>query len=513
MSVGLTLFAYTAFAQADTFTQVGTWSCLTDVVSAPPPPGPFTCPTISFPQPFGGMPNVIVSACGNYGAGCSNPSVSVTPQGFAASVLRGSKRITYNGVWTAVGPRPLIAGTVNPSYVVLTVVYAPPGTNGGKSSSTVSYGSGSTTGSTTSVSNSFKQAYSIAADTGAGFIGNGGGVGLSFTYGVNASDGEALDIKKSSNTTITRPGPSVDGIDHDRDTIYLWLNPVVSLSLNSSSAVWTFNGSGTADIQYVYVGWLRNPSCSQDATHPECMPDNMRSKLKAYGINEADFPDILAHDAFASGPTTPDPARYQALNFTFPYEPPFSATDPVPTTTFNVSNSSTATTNSSTTDDYKVDLTIHQEGNYLGLVKESMKTTGSWEWSSTATKSSSTGTTDSASVTVGGPAFGYTGSTDIEIYFDKIYKTFVFAPYVGPAASLKGTFLDANGKPQVLSAVSIISNGVEHHTLTNTRGDWKVFGKINGACKFVVGTLVKAISDCSTTGNMIIKASDLEPLR
>ena len=53
-------------------------------------------------------------------------------------------------------------GTVSPKYLVLTVIYAPPGTEGGSSSSSVVYGSGSTTGSTVSSTGSFKQNHSVS---------------------------------------------------------------------------------------------------------------------------------------------------------------------------------------------------------------------------------------------------------------------------------------------------------------------------------------------------------------
>jgi hypothetical protein len=50
---------------------------------------------------------------------------------------------------------PPVTGTVTLKYKVLTVLYAPPGTNGGMSTSQVSYSSGSTTGSTTTATSSF----------------------------------------------------------------------------------------------------------------------------------------------------------------------------------------------------------------------------------------------------------------------------------------------------------------------------------------------------------------------
>src|SRR3954470_413878 len=49
-------------------------------------------------------------------------------------------------------PPPPPSGVVQPKYKVMTVIYAPPGRNGGGSTSQVAYGSGSSTGTTASAS-------------------------------------------------------------------------------------------------------------------------------------------------------------------------------------------------------------------------------------------------------------------------------------------------------------------------------------------------------------------------
>src|SRR5579871_1928342 len=150
--------------------------------------------------------------------------------------------------------------TLAPRYFVLTVIYAPPGTQGGMSTSNVTYGSGSTTGTTTSATQAFKQSYSVTATVGAGILGNGGSVGVSFGYNHNATNNQQLAITKTASTTITDTGPSTDGINHDHDLIYLWLNPTIDVTINNKAAAWSISGAETADIQYVYVGWLKDPS-------------------------------------------------------------------------------------------------------------------------------------------------------------------------------------------------------------------------------------------------------------
>ena len=64
-------------------------------------------------------------------------------------------------------------GEVRPKYQIVTVVYAPPGTSSGKSTSQVEYGAASTLGTTTSNTNSFKSGVGVSASV--TFLGSAGG--------------------------------------------------------------------------------------------------------------------------------------------------------------------------------------------------------------------------------------------------------------------------------------------------------------------------------------------------
>jgi hypothetical protein len=259
---------------------------------------------------------------------------SITSQGFEPILRVGGQAGILRGTWIAVGPPGPVTGTAYPKYMVLLVAYSPPGTNGG-STSLVNYAAGSTAGTTTSVSNTFKQNYSVTADTGIGLIGSGVGGSLSFSYARSTTSDHSIELKKTTNSSIGLQGPRVDGIDHNRDLIYLWLNPQATIALTPSSAVWTFVGTPVPIIQFVEAGWLKDPSCTYDAqTHPTCMPDADRRTLRDYGVTEVDFPDILRHDVLATVPSTLDPKRFKSLNTTFPYEP----ADEVPTFSFTQTN-------------------------------------------------------------------------------------------------------------------------------------------------------------------------------
>jgi hypothetical protein len=66
------------------------------------------------------------------------------------------------------------------------------------------------------------------------------------------------------------------------------------------------------------------------------------------------------------------------------------------------------------------------DAGFLDLGKSTLRDTVSWEWTNKSSASFATGTTQSASVTIGGPAFGYAGKTVLALYPDTIYHTFAF---------------------------------------------------------------------------------------
>lgn len=378
---------------------------------------------------------------------------------------------------------PTPTGTVAPRYYILSVIYAPPGTKGGGSTSSVAYGSGSTTGTTVGSSNSFKQNYKLTASASGGILGNGLEVGTSFGYGRNSTNTSALDIKKATASEIAVRGPAIDGIDHDRDQIWLWLNPKVALAMTPTSASWTLQDAKTADIQFVFVGHLKNPSL---------MPPGVAERLQSHGITPQDYPEMLRADPFANGAVAIDSVRYQTLHTTFPYEPPFAQGDPASTLKTTLSNSTTDSSSLSKQNEYAVGLTVTAKGDFLSLFKASVKSENSWTWTNVSTSSNSTNTAESAAVTVGGPAFGYTGPTDMAVYYDVLYKTFLFAPVTGPV-QFKGTVTSRSGKKVGGHEVVVTANGKKYRAFTNSRGEYRIPERISGAVQLKVGSVAKQV--------------------
>jgi hypothetical protein len=380
------------------------------------------------------------------------------------------------------------SGQVWPTYQILTALYAPPGTDGGNSRSQVSYGSGSTTGTTDSTSNSFKAGLDVSASVGinlgggsGGSGGNGGnklGVSGDFTVSQTGTTTSQVNINKGANYQITVAGPNADGINHSNDLFYLWLNPQLNVTVDHlGNVAWEIGVNGQDMlIQYVYAEWLLNPSL---------MPSGVAQALAAAGLTTADYDQILACNPFYAGAATGDPNRVVPIDpnrfvptaQSFPYEPPLAAGDPVPTITYTQTSSTTTTNTQEVKTQYGVKVSV--SSGFSFIFTDTLKVTGSLQWTNTSTSTQTTGSTQQASVTVGGPAFGYTGPTDILVYWDTVYLSFMFAFATGsPSAS--GTLTDSAGNPVPNQAITLTVGSITLSTFTNSRGQYNFYGTASG---------------------------------
>lgn len=413
---------------------------------------------------------------------------------------QGTKTCGANGIYgpCIVPADPPPSCTAMPKYKVLTVVYAPPGrAGGGSGTSSVAYGSGSSLGTTTSSSHGFKQAYTISATVKSGVFSDSA---LSFGYSRNSANSSAEDIKKTGASTLSLTGPGVDGIDHDRDEIWLWLGPKFTLKMPSTNSItWEPASNQIMDLQFVYVGDLKNPSR---------MSPGLVQRLQSYGITSADYQEMLQADPFAFGDVAIDTSRYKQLNTTFPYEPPFAPGDGSPTLNFTATHTVTSTSSTTTTNEYNVGVTLSVGIGDPAVFRAALKTQNTWTWTDTNSRADAIGSTESASVTVGGPAFGYTGPTDVAVYYDKMYKTFLFAfvttplfsgesdlralgtPTVPLAAPLRGVVASRSGASVAGKEVVAVVDGVSYRTFTNAAGEFRIYGPRSPARLVVDGAPV-----------------------
>jgi hypothetical protein len=299
------------------------------------------------------------------------------------------------------------------------------------------------------------------------------GATTQFSASATSTDTSSENITKSQTFDMKVPGPGADGISHDHDMFLLMLNPLLAVSVYpGNNLFWTMGVDGAVmNIQSVFVGWLKNPST---------MAVGVKQQLDAAGLTAADYAQILATNPFAQGAAAIDANRFVATPQTFPYEPPFSAADPVFTSSISAQNIVNVTNTHTVQHQYSVSASVS-----AGIALSSLKVGGSLEWTNTSTYGTSNTSTQSATATVGGPAFGYTGPTDVVVYWDTLYSSFMFAFPSAPPAAV-GTITDAAGKPLAFKAITLTVAGRKFQTFTTHQGQYRFYGVPGGSGSLAV---------------------------
>jgi len=226
-----------------------------------------------------------------------------------------------------------------------------------------------------------------------------------------------------------------DGIDHDYDLVALQLNPEVDFTITSptsASYAYSFDPRDPAaevDVIYLYVKDLKALAAGTYSGDPN-IPQRLARTWDTSGLGgltSADYATILARDPFANGSTTIDLTRFD-LQFgqTFPYQPPPQGGQPI-TTTGSLSYETTSTQGQTATDEYQVGISKSVETSFLGWFTNNFTSSSSTTWTSSVMQEYTVGSGQSAAASITGPSYGYTGPTDVQVYKDNIYGTFMFA--------------------------------------------------------------------------------------
>jgi hypothetical protein len=369
----------------------------------------------------------------------------------ASSYNYSSGRATWFWNWRH-GAQPSFQGrtTVSwPKYQVVGLTYAPPG-----SRSAANYSSGFMNGTNTSSSSTFTEGISqeVSITSGGGFFGIfEGDATQTFSAGwtQQKENSRSIAISQQNSNGLIVPGPasSAAGVDHDFDTIYVWLNPEVFIMVFPTSVVVGGYGFdlrdpvGGMDVVPLTVGQLRG-------TQP--IAPNIWSRLnrtwdpQTGGLTTAEFQVILRANPFATNPAynpNTDPSRR--------YELPLSGNPPLPANvimnytpappgaqpigqTYGTSYNRTTTQGQSARETYDVSYSISGSASFEFFVEleAKFKTTGKWSWSNGWSNTLTNGTSQSASFTIYPPSAtdNYTGPTAIQVWKDNIYGTFMFYP-------------------------------------------------------------------------------------
>jgi hypothetical protein len=310
-------------------------------------------------------------------------------------------------------------GQVRPLYHLLTVLYAPPGTVGGLDSLAV-YETESSTGVTDLVTSSFKSGVNVTASVGASVdvesltvaLGGSGEFNAAWT----STESSSVTIEKSGSYTIKVPGPAENAIDHTQDLYYLWLNPLINVTVDwQNNVLWEIAVDGpTMLIQYVTAAELQNPSL---------MSAGLSEALSARGLTTADYAQILACNPFFAGNAAIPPGRFLPTGLSFPYIPPQPG-EGLPSLTQTVTTTETTTTTAQTQVQYTV--SVSASAGFQVILNDTLKVGGSLQWTNQSKTTATQGSTQSATVTVGCPGAGYTGPTNVLAFWDTVFNSFMF---------------------------------------------------------------------------------------
>jgi hypothetical protein len=337
-------------------------------------------------------------------------------------------------------------GAILPKYQVVGLTYAPPGA---KSSAT--YASGFQSGTSTTNTSSFKAGVTIS-DQITGGVNLFGILNSGYTNTYTAgweqmtSSTNTITVMEQYATGLVVPGPasSTLGVDHDYDTVYVWLNPAVNLVIYPNGGGVTFLGYSWdardtitgMDVIPLTVGQLRG---TQHITDPAELTRLKRTWDPNLGaLTSADFLAIAASDPFYAtpgfNPNTDTSHRYELPNgsdLIFNYVPvPVGGQPTGQTYTSSYTTTSTAGKSASTT--YTVGYAIEGDASvtFVGALAGKVKVAATYTYVNGWSSNINSGTSQTANFTIYPPLASddYLGPTAIQVWKDNVYGTFMFYP-------------------------------------------------------------------------------------
>lgn len=161
----------------------------------------------------------------------------------------------YPGPCIPIGGDEVESGTVTVSYLVMGVIYSPPGKR-----SSVKYSTQSTMGSLVSASSSFKSETSVGVQAQGGILAAGESAGFSVTNSESETSSNSVKVVYATTTGISLSG-SEDAVNHDNDEILFLINPVISISKEEGgNYLWGLVPSQNTRLYRISVYQLKNPS-------------------------------------------------------------------------------------------------------------------------------------------------------------------------------------------------------------------------------------------------------------
>jgi hypothetical protein len=352
-------------------------------------------------------------------------------------------------VWFTAGPNgggsatmeSFSMGGVAPKYLVLGVIYAPPGpgSTGSFGPSYVDYTNTTQLGTNTTWSSSFANGYSYS--TSGSLLGITLGGGAEWTQ--ETDDSTSIAVTKETSVSDKYPGispASTVGLNHDNDIVLLWLNPAL---LCTAEEAWTqlpipaaaqcliYDPMGIPsdpdspqmDVVQIPVGEL-NGHFSMQSLNPD-----LYQILQNHGVTSADYPTIAGVDPYASCGSSISCVQGIGANstrFDGTGAPIVNFGNNCNSLSYTATYSSTTTAGQGASTSYTITNTLTGSQSFIGTMTEILKSTQTWtnKWS----EATSSMTGQSASITVNQPCSGYSGPSQFRVYKDNIYGSFMLYP-------------------------------------------------------------------------------------
>jgi hypothetical protein len=372
----------------------------------------------------------------------ANGTATWTWTNFGFNFLDGGSGATYpvSVVHSA------ISGWITPKYQVVGLTYAPPG-----SRSSAVYSNSFQSGTASSNSSSWKTGVTVTNTISPslsifGVISSKETETFSAGWEQTGGGSNSITVAQTFSTGLNVPGPASSGVgvDHDYDTVYVWLNPAVHLTLTGAGASIVFGGYDYdardtitgMDVIPLTVGQLRGVQPIADPNVTARLNRTWDTNLGA--LTSADFLAIAATDPFylnpSFNPNTDTSHRYELpdghdLIFNYvPVPPGGQGTGQTYNSSYTTTSAAGKTASTTTTVGYSLE--AQAQANFLFGIAGTIKVAGSYSYTNQWSNSVTSGSGQSVNFTIFPPLStdNYVGPTAMQVWKDNIYGTFMFYP-------------------------------------------------------------------------------------
>lgn len=387
------------------------------------------------------------------------------------------------GLCTA--PPPGTDGWFQPRYILIGVIYAPPGNK-----SSVTYQSNSTFGSTQDVAEAVGTGWSV------------GFTALAETTTTAETDTTTTDqsftISKSQGVSVGTPSDE-DVVDHDQDKFYIWTNPQIKFS------------QPYANVPSLTLNLVPADPAQPDPTRLVTVKTVRGAEPDTYhvmdGWTDADKKNLLAQDPFVAqptlDPTAADPQRFSLVQEVQVQGPDASGEAPpmkgIPISSSNNNCQKVMNTDLSTE-------TIATSLNFMGII--GISGSGTFTTSFSTSNQSCNGTSQSANLTLESSTVG--NNRNIAVYFDSLFATYAFVDrtFSNPATPLgrniTGRITDSSGAPLANQQINVtFANGVTRTLFSDANGNYTIVSPPVGPITIRSGDLVLPASSVANKSAVI----------